>query len=352
MVSGVKNKEVIEMLEECIAKAKAEQWGYALVLMLGDPNLACCSMAGTAGLEGSAKVALQTVMKRLDQCIDSWTPPAPDPSLDASHACLNIANFGLCFDFIDWLVTAEMDRIAEGAPAPLKVGFWHGTERDDIVNMRDRQRWLEYVFRPALAFVGAIEAEIAVYGRQKTFLGRGEVAHRCREGEKVPKFRARAPMDKFAGYVTLTLRELEGHSWRNNNVPEWILFGKYLQSRGEKVVFVRDTAHAFKPVPGFETCPEASAHISARMALYDAAKCNYFGANGTHSLAVYGSKPWVQFNMLDPSGQEYGQTKQGWENGNGVCVGGQYPWSSADQRIFWDPDTLENLKASWESRPL
>jgi len=52
-----------------------------------------------------------------------------DETLDASHVCYKRRHTGpLGFDFIYWLVDAEMTRVREGAPAPLKVAFWCGQE--------------------------------------------------------------------------------------------------------------------------------------------------------------------------------------------------------------------------------
>src|SRR4029079_2629381 len=92
--------------------------------------------------------------------IDNYKLPERDESLDASYVCYDCCRGPLGFDFLNWLVDAEMIRIREGAPAPLKVGFWLGKSSeiigDELVWHR-RQHWLKNVFRPLLQMIGAVE---------------------------------------------------------------------------------------------------------------------------------------------------------------------------------------------------
>ena len=64
------------------------------------------------------------------------------------------------FDFIPWLIAAEMTRRRLHRPAPLRVSFPSGSKngfRDDALPERDNRLFLDNVLRPSLKLVGAIE---------------------------------------------------------------------------------------------------------------------------------------------------------------------------------------------------
>lgn len=342
------NSEIIELLELYLEAARKNRFGHVAISMVGHPNIACTDFAGDITLEVQERKAIDLLQQKLKYSIDGWTRPALDDRLDASYVCYNIANGPLGFDFLIWLIDAEMTRIREGAPSPLRVGFWMGHDSGRVTDTERRRLWLHNVFRPCLAFIGAVEDPHAVFGRCKNdFVPRGIVAA-ARNGEPVPRLQADPSKWNEPDLVTITLRECAYYGFRNSNIPEWTKAAEELQKRQERVIIVRDTAMAHEPLNGFRTCPEASINLDTRLALYESAKANLFVSNGVLGLALFGSKPWISFAQIDNDSEENCNTAAFWEQSNGVKVGEQYPWSGPDQRLVWQPDTYDNIMASWE----
>ena len=276
----------------------------------------------------------------------------------ADYACFNAAVGSMSFDFANWLVEMEMGRIAENAPAPLKVGFWFG--RDGRFGLHDdyRKRMFAHVVRPMLAFVGAVESEEAAQiGRVNESYCARQVCARVRRGESLVRMsaseEAMTEMSWHQGCVTITLREAEEWPHRNSNIPAWLKFAHDLERQGERVVFVRDTAKALEPsLDDFEDCPVASCDLDKRMALYQLAKMNFFVANGPALLATYSLANYRTFVNLQPDGHAYvADTPTFWRTKHGVEPGDQFPWALPNQRIVWSADTYEAISQAWEDRP-
>ncbi len=344
------NPEVIELLELYLKAAKENpRFGHVAISMVGYPNVACTDFGGDITLEVQERKAVALLDQKLRYTIDSWTFPASDSRLDASYVRYNIANGPLGFDFLIWLIDAEMTRVREGAPAPLKVGFWMGHEAGRAMDWDRRRQWLDEVFRPCLTFIGAIETPQAIFGRCKeTYVPRDIVAA-AKAGEPVPKLKPSYNWKEMSGAVTITLRECDYYTFRNSNVAEWIKVAEELEERQERVIVVRDTAKARDTLNGFKICPEASLSLGHRLALYESAKANLFVSNGTGGLAIFGSRPWLSFHKKPgKDDEEICNTPSFWEHSNGVKIGEQYPWSGPDQRLVWQPDTCDNIMASWD----
>ena len=131
--------------------------------------------------------------------------------------------------------------------------------------------------------------------------------------------------------VVITLREAGYWPHRNSNLPEWLRFAEHLKEEGEKVIFVRDTAKAAKPLAEFLTWPKAALNLDVRMALYERARFCFFVANGPAGLAMFSNVPHVQFQTQYPGAQ---------------CP--QWPWAAEDQRLICALDSYENLSREWE----
>jgi hypothetical protein len=207
--------------------------------------------------------------------------------------------------------------------------------------------------------VGAVEDEQAIYGicdHQKEFTPFRDLVRSARAGEAVPKLRARASMCQLVqeGFirgerpVTITLREADHWRHRNSHRPSWMAFARELEAAGKSVIFVRDTARANEPIPGFRTCPLASVHLEARVALYEASECNLFVSNGPSSLAWFGTRPFLLFVSLDEDGAFSAGTTRWWHEYCDMTPGDQFPWSAPDQRLIWDIDNYENIQKAWK----
>lgn len=353
------NAEVVALLERWLARAKLGQLNYVAVAACEGPIHVYSDHAGLEGMEFAANFGCDMVKSQLlNRKVNKDAVPTSSNSVPADRF-IWLANKGpACFDFFAWLIMAEMTRLREKAPAPLKVGFYFGkdgTER--ILQTAQRRAMYANVIKPALAFVGAVEDETCLdHGRvmeRYTFI---DIVKACRLGEDVPLLvptpAAVDAIKPFIGErppVTITLREAVYSSHRNSNMDEWLKFAEYLTAQGERVVFVRDTKFATEGIPGFETCPSASIDIDVRLALYENAKANLFVSNGPWSLALFGSKPWLCFNAIDAMDPYPPNTNQWWVNFHGIGVGEQFPWSRPDQRIVWLKDRFVDMCAAWEN---
>lgn len=344
--------EVIALLEHYLEAARQSPRCAISISMVrnngSEPQVMGSSeYAGEIALESYLLRQIDAAKSQLSVSVDACTLPLQDHNLDASHVVYNMATGPLGFDFIVWLVDAEMKRIAAGAPAPLKVGFWVGTDTEREANHAKRQKWLQNVFRPALYLIGAVEDNNATRGnRNPSFVPR-DIVKACKSGRQVPKFR-KLYRSYDEPYVTITLREAEHWPERNSRIEDWIRFARYLQTNGEKVIFVRDTAKARETIEGFETSPWASQDLVYRTALYQHAKANLFRSNGPAIMAVFSECPWLQF--MDPVDEKSSFSPNHpsfWTNCMGITPPEQYPWSAPDQRFIWAPDTYDNLVAAW-----
>lgn len=361
------NAGVVALLEEALAKAREGDMDAVAIVMAASPlhsNVAdivpWVSSKGHAytanvRMNGPMELLLRHLANGVEQLRINNTIPSRELS-SADYACFNGALWGVCFDFVNWLVEAEMQRRAEGAPAPLKVGFWFGRDGKAGLSEPHRQQMFDKVLRPMLAFVGAVESEEAAQsGRSNEVYTARDVVRRVRAGQPLPRMWAThdavAKMGRYQDCVTITLREAEEWPHRNSNIEAWLKFAGDLKARGERVVFVRDTAMAWQPpIDGFEDCPLASTDLHARMALYQLARMNYFVANGPTLLAIYGYANYRIFLNLQPDGHAFlSDTPSFWRNKVGVEPGGQFPWALHNQRIVWSPDTYEAISSEWES---
>jgi hypothetical protein len=311
------------------------------------------AVIGTAGdicLEMKQQKAMLQLTDQLEQSINHWRLPNPDPDLDQSYVVYNTAVGSIGYDFCVFLIDAEMNRIRTNSPAPLKVGFWQGRNPNNDPNHDRQQRWIENVFRPALKLINAVEDDKAVYGTfRECYTTRGIVEAHAR-GEPVPTFHSPIEINE-PPYVTITLREAENWPNRNSNLQVWLKFAHYLKQQGERVIIIRDTAKALEPLDdkSFETDPIASIDVRHRCARYHHAKINFFISNGPATLAVFDTTPWVQFIPVETSGSGYrANTSKFWKEDQGIAVGSQYPWSTPQQRIIWKQPTYNNLVKTYQ----
>src|SRR5215467_3553685 len=252
-MSAPSHPEIVGLLEAYLRLARDNSFAHVAISMVGHPGIAVADFAGEISLEESQQEAMGILRRRLDASVENWSFPAQDESLDASFVRYNVANGPLGFDFLCWLIDAEMTRIREGAPAPLKVAFWCGRSPELIMSSDKRSMWLDNVFRPALALIGAVEDERAIFGRNKPVFVARDIVAASIAGETVPKFKSPVGSPASPGAVTITLREAAHDAHRNSAADEWKKFCRYLEGNGERVIVVRDTAKAYQPFDTFET---------------------------------------------------------------------------------------------------
>ena len=350
------NPAVLEMLERWIAAARLGSINYVAIVGCVPPQHVLTDFAGSIQMEECVPTAIDTLREAVVKSIATRQPPwQPDPELTADYLCYNVAVGSLGFDFIPYLISAEMERVRMGAPAPLKIHFWRGDSGQLGLETEYRRQTFGGVVQPSLKLIGAVEDGGAARGRRSTYFY-WDIVDRARQGEQVPKFKPPPEAVKRVQSwflekeqpVTITLRESKSFPHRNSNRKAWLEFARELQRQGETVVIVRDTAKAYDPLPGFSTCPEASLLLDIRMALYERAKCNLFVSNGPGSLGWFGSHPFLQFIKPKEESRIFFETTSWWKEAAHMEVGGQLPWCRPDQRIVWEADSFDNIRRAWD----
>jgi hypothetical protein len=285
------------------------------------------------------------------------------PEGGPSDACYNMTNGPASFDFITWLVNAEMDRKRRGAPAPLRVAFVPGPEEGfrpaDVQNVPEKVQILENVMRPALELFGAVEAEDAVNGRQFHYWYR-PITDASRIGEEVP--RCKPPVESVLDVkgwmikqgifekdaLVITLRETRYTQERNSNLVAWTKFAKKRQDEGFRVIFVRDTLKADERLDNFLIYPLAARDLHIRTALYSLAKCNLTIATGAAELLQFSDYPFIEFKppSIDPM-RPISFAISWWQRFGGITPPESFPWLGKHQLTVWQRDTVENIEAAW-----
>jgi hypothetical protein len=346
------NEQVVKLMEKTLVRAKEGRIDFAAIITCSGPMDSSYEYSGICGRESIVNFSIDNLkMRILNDFVNRMTPVSALPS-SADKWCYNISKCPASYDIFAILINAKMDMLREGAPAPLKIYFYWGKniKEDEALITPFRKQMFYHVVRPALKLFGAVETDEAMEGRQREHYSYMPVVEAALRGEKVPKLFA--PVIDWQGKATpvvITLRETEHWPHRNSNLVEWFKFAAWLQERGERVIFVRDTRTMNEPLGAdFEVYPEASSDLLTRMSLYCSSKHNYFVGNGPGCMCWFSENPWT--SLIAPSSDDpyFPNTPDGIRVFTGLTVGEQFPWSRPrDQKIVWDYDTFEILRNDW-----
>lgn len=146
--------------------------------------------------------------------------------------------------------------------------------------------------------------------------------------------------------IVVTLRHCEYHPMRNSNISEFVRFAQSVDPRDYCVIFVPDTADAFKSptseLNGFLQFDPAAISIDLRLALYERAYLNLFVDSGPASLCMLDERTrCIRFKMmpeLNPNVDNHFLFARGYERG--------MQWANCNtlQRTVWEPDDFEVIK--------
>jgi 6-hydroxymethylpterin diphosphokinase MptE-like len=262
------------------------------------------------------------------------------------------------FDFIVWLAAAEQERQRMGyggLSVTFKRGPQQGFRADGFPPTTDeRQQLFDHVVKPSLAMVGAKEGHGADLFPARYCLE--AVTEAFRHGSPIPQLQPSRAAEVFVeGWldgrrpVVITLREARYWPARNSDLDAWETVARHLKDRGESVIFVRDAAKADEILLGFESMAQASRDLHIRLALYQQAKLNLTVSTGPVALLWFSSAPFRAFTFPVPG---YGpHTEEGWPRLTGFAWGEQAPWFTAEQKIVYACDTLENIEAELAAAP-
>ena len=287
---------------------------------------------------------------------NAWPPNA---------ATCDLSKVPASFDFITWLVNAEMDRRRRNVEEPLIVAFINGPDdgfrKGDVQNLPEKQQIMDKVMRPALALFGAKEEPGAIHGRQYHYWYR-PITDGFNCGEDVPK--VRAPLNSILDVrgwlinhgvtkkpLVITLRETRYSPERNSRLDAWIDFAWRRRADGYDVVFVRDTKMADQPIDGdFLVYPEAAKDLHIRAALYSQALCNLIVANGPAELLQFSDWPFIEIKPppdVDPM-RPVSMGESWWQRFGGITPPDSFPWLGKHQLTVWKRDTIDVIENAWK----
>lgn len=351
-------KEVMDCLHAVLKKAEEEKnINFIMITYTTSPSHYETMVAGVYGMEGAANLGLDLLKQRILLQLQSRALVRKvSEEVTADHVICNLPKMPMNFDFLSWLVVQEMNRVREGAPAPLKVQWFHGNDGRSCLDTLKKQHNFDHILRPMLTLIGAVEEEFNGSGRLVESCSLGPAVEGYRRGEQIPlfvvpkEFQNVVDRDLVAQCgkrpVTITLREADHYDFRNSNLTEWLKLARYLKNRGEEVLFIRDTDNAIKEIEGFKICPPASFDLLSRAAVYKAAKANLFVSNGPAMLAVFMDVPWLIFNEVR---EKWPNTSEAWLECAGIRPPEQWPWCEGKpQRIIWQEDKFEIMRDAWE----
>lgn len=355
------NEAALDIIERAAKTVRGGDIASVAVILIKNPTDHHAVFGGRAGLEGAAITAAHLLIAELVDKLRRRNMSPIHPNAPANRVFYNRMKMPLQWDFWAVLIQAVMNMNREGVPGPLRVGWFPDPEEG--VWSPDQAQAFNNLMRESLQLVGAVEDQSVLdngrnMGEHENVCSYAHVIQAYNAGEPLPKVSApEAALEAMRGAlmkefgqkpVTITLREAHYHPFRNSNLPEWLKLASWLESRGEKVVFVRDTAKRNEPIEGFTTIPAASEHVLARCALYQEAKCNWFVSNGPAMLAMFLDTPWFMVNRLTEERSDFkANTAAGWRVATGLEPNAQWPWAKRNQRIIWEHDTFEPMRDAW-----
>jgi hypothetical protein len=257
------------------------------------------------------------------------------------------------WNYLDWLIGMEIVRRRDGYEKLLvkftpgrEKGFRGSDERKDV-SIAAQQQILDNVCKPLLPLIGAEEGGDGSFDKNLAYTPKF-ILDCHSKGLDIPQFtiddEATEWAKQYAGAITVTLRECNYQQERNSNLRAWQEFSHVC---GERVVFVRDTFKMHETMGGYETCPKASKYVQNRIALYRAAKLNFFVSNGPVTLAYYDPKIAYICFVKSPVGYHI-NTDEWWTKHVGIKCGEQWPWAKANQRMVKAGDLFFNIREEYE----
>lgn len=353
-VSYLGNRECIEFLEQTLERVRASpKTCFVAAITAEGPCEAFHSYVGAYECIFAGITSAGLLRRDMEDALVNRQLPPVDETIPANMVCYDLAVEPCNYDFPCWLAYAEMQRIREGAEGPLRVAFQRPRDNEDTpeINAKKLQMHRD-VLVPLVELFGAVWDDNAVYGRRYNTYAMRPIVEAYLKGEALPRLKSKYGASSIDGapYITITLRECPPDHWkhRNSNVEAWTKFARYLEAKGERVIFVRDTAKAEEPLEGFKTYPPASIDLHARVALYHGAKANLFVSNGPWMMGCFSEQPLLMFVEISLAEPFHAGRPTWWRTNHGIGEGQQFPWFTEHQRIIWKRDTYENLVEAWE----
>lgn len=353
------NDNVIKMLDHWREKAEEGRLNAIAVVAADGQSMAVdyTTIIGTTS-EYQLHFGLMSLANQVERHI--WKRQAPQTKvnlaagMNPSKQVYNAANLTMGFDFLSWLISADMRRVKHGGEPPLRIAIHYEQGFLDNPNYKYDRMMHDHVMLPLIDMIGAVKVDHIgddfVWPPSSTL---ADAVSLFKQGVPLPRLephkKAMQEMQEHKGAVTITLRE--AHHWphRNSNLGVWFEVADWLIGRGEKVALVRDTEKADIQFAGYQTVPEASLDINYRAALYMHAKCNLFVSNGPCSVDWFCSDAAsVTYTPLSTDDGYKCSQPSWWLPSQGIDAGEQFPWFKGTKKsIVWEAPTVDLIKADY-----
>ncbi len=164
----------------------------------------------------------------------------------------------------------------------------------------------------------------------------------------VDNFLQKIPKEKKL--LTVTLREYQEQTVRNNDFDSWAKFLSELDKNEFYPVVIRDSYFSTSPIPkalkGFLTFSEASSDYLVRLALYKVAYINMGVSTGpTYTISFIKNAKSLIFHPLN---EDNPASSPMTAERSGLVIGENYFFNDNKlQKTVWKPDTYENIKSNF-----
>lgn len=266
-------------------------------------------------------------------------------------ACYDLECSPASYDFVSWLVGAEMERLERNEdslqililPGPDQGFRASGLPPTAVV---ERRQMRDQVMVPMAGLLpSCVNCEVRQDRRIENHDGRfglGEMRYglgvKMKASERgIFPLRAKSEPER-ADYATITLRETPYWTERNSNIAEWLAVAGHFIERGLKVIFVRDAfANDDGPMAALpNTCRAAATDLNVRASLYAGSRLNMFVNNGPAWLSWYMNVPTLICKLICESSPA---TRARFFERHGLVPGQQMPNALPWQRLLWADDT-------------
>jgi hypothetical protein len=175
------NSECLAFIEEVKREIERGNVNWIGTVMVIPGDVAGYGYAGAPGSINCARTGLKTLDSVIQARHEERKTGLRNENASASYHEYNLAADPINFDFLIWLIDAEMMRRRLGAPWPLRVGFSHENELND----KGKRFWAA-VHKPLLSLIGAVEDPEAIGGHRSALFTPSEICRAAKRGEKVP----------------------------------------------------------------------------------------------------------------------------------------------------------------------
>lgn len=271
------------------------------------------------------------------------------------NACYDLACSPPTYDFVSFLVGAELERIDRGADTiavHVLPGPAEGFRQDKLppFNLDERRRMRDEIVLPMAKLLPSCEwvrladdrenPPAPSFGWGQVRYGFGTMMRAARNNCYPLRAPSNAPRLALRRYVTITLRECDYWPSRNSNVEEWIAVAAGLQKRGFTPIMVRDTARAHELIDGIANSPQAAQDISFRASLYAHAEMNLFVNNGPAWMCLFLGAPTLITKMASADAPVVSPQ---FFAAHGLPPDSEWPNAKPRQRIAWIEDNRADI---------